>query len=143
MILLIFSDFPSVPRDVFGIHLEQINDTTVTDTNGTCFISSFWRSPDNSPNAGTMEYMVSMDGSISKAETLYLPGTEGVRIAYFARSDCRPINVSVGAMNVCGIGPMSNDIPLELISCENTTVCQSVLRLFNSAPILSKSLIMV
>jgi hypothetical protein len=129
-----FSDFPGVPRDIFGVHLRHFSDT-----NNICQISSFWRGPDNSPYAGAIDYMVNMGGNLSMVETLNIPGVEGPRLAYFSLSNCRSVNISVGARNLCGMGPMSENITLDPIPCEDSSVC-SLIKLFQSGspPLMSK-----
>ena len=138
-LLVVVSDFPGVPRDILGAHLQHFNDT-----NDTCLISSFWRGPDNAPHAGDMNYMVYMAGNLSMVEVLNIPGVEGPRLAYFSLSNCSSVNISVGATNVCGIGPMSTNLTLDPIPCEDSRTCSFIRRLvFNSAPLMSKSLIMM
>ena len=122
---IIISDFPGVPRDVFGVRLQNIN-------NDTCLIASFWRRPDNSPHAGAMDYMVSMGGNLLSA---------GPRLAYFVLSNCSSVNISVGATNLCGRGPMSDNVTLDPIPCEDSSVCSIFGFGTSSAPLMSKSLI--
>ena len=91
---------------------------------------------------------MSMDGSLSKVATMNITGVEGVRIAHFSLSNCSSVNISVGAMNVCGMGPMSDDITLDPIPCENVSVqCSFINKIVilqsSSAPLMSKSLIMM
>jgi hypothetical protein len=136
---LIISDSPGLPQDIFGVHLQNFRDD-----NDTCVISSFWRGPDNSPQAGAIDYMVNMGGNLSMVETLNIPGVEGVRLAYFSQSNCSSVNISVGATNLCGMGPMSENITLDPISCDDSSIC-SLIKVFRSGspPLMSKSLIVM
>jgi hypothetical protein len=94
-----------------------------SDNNNICQISSFWRSPDNSPYAGAIDYLVNMGGNLSTVKTLNITGDEGPKLAYFSLSNCSSVNVSVGARNLCGMGPMSASITLDPIPCEDASAC--------------------
>ena len=78
-------------------------------------------------------------GTPSAVETLNISGIEGLssRLGYFSLSNCSSVSISIGAKNICGMGPMSRKITLDPIRYEDTSANCSMLS-SSSPPLMSK-----